>query len=72
MTYPENERDLVASAAEHIEAASVADGLNKHPKPAPAEPELGKPEGTGLEPGIVAGAAEYIAEAAVANEQVTR
>lgn len=68
--YPENEEQLVDSAREHIESASIADGLEDVKKEAPAQGEGDYefcPPDTTMEPDIVAAAAEHIEDAAVAD-----
>lgn len=63
--YPENEKDLVDSAAEHIEEASIADGLENGAKPQPTAE--GEPEGLDSEAGKVDAAVEHIEEASIAD-----
>lgn len=70
--FPENEKDLVGAAAEHIEEAAIADGLEKERKPQPEQVDAGLPKDITSEDEIVAAAAEHIEEAAVANGQVER
>lgn len=69
--YPNDENDLVASAAEHIEEASIADGRAEKPKAQPAAGTAEAPTGEyGTQEGAVGAAEEYIESAAVADGRV--
>lgn len=67
--YPENEEEIVGAAAEHIEEASIADGLEKEAKPQPTEAEgvPGVEPGMGTEADAVNAAIEHIEEASIAD-----
>lgn len=67
--FPNNEEELVGAAAEHIEDASIADGLTKERKPVP-DNGLREKIGTGSEADIVGAAMEHIEDASVADGRV--
>lgn len=69
--FPNNEEELVGAAAEHIEEASIADGLTAEKK-SPAEGSYAEKVGTGTEADIVGAAAEHIESAAIADGRATR
>lgn len=68
--FPEDQEEVVDSAREFIEEASIADGLEQEKKPQPDGAVPGG-VGTGLESDIVAAAMEHIEEASIADGRVS-
>lgn len=69
--FPNNEQELVDAAREHIESASIADGLQNDKVPTPGN-ELREKVGTGSEADIVGAAMEHIEDAAIADGRAKR
>lgn len=64
--YPENEKEIVDAAAEHIEEASIADGFENGAKPQP-ENDSEAAEWTGSHENAVEAAMEHIEDASIAD-----
>lgn len=69
--FPNDEGQAVDAAREHIEEASIADGLAKEKAPAPGN-GLREEAGAGAEADIVGAAMEHVESAAVADGLVSR